>query len=250
MKARYAIGLSLLAAAAHAAEYPPPVQALVDQGLQIEAEFKTPAGLTGYATRVQGRPLAFYLTPDGKHLIVGNMLDAQGRDLTEAQLEQHLPKPDYAKAWSRLEQSSWVGEGDPNAKHVVYVFTDPSCPYCNAFWKATQPYLGKNLQVRHIPVAILGPKSLGKAAAILAAKDQAAALAENETNHRQGGIAPLADIPPQVRQQVAANTQLMTELGASATPAIMYKDASGEVRQQVGMPSQEALPEILGLPAK
>lgn len=227
--------------AAYAADYPAPVQVLIEQGVQIEAEFKAPSGLTAYAARIQGQPLALYLTPDGKQVIVGTMLDAQGKNLSEAQLAQHLPEPDFDHAWSVLEQTSWVREGSADAKRIVYVFTDPSCPYCNAFWKASQAYVGKDLQIRHIPVGMLSPKSAAKAATILADPDPAAALAKHELSHAKGGIKPLDDIPAEFQRAVANNTQQMQQLGVQATPAIFYKDREGKVRLAMGLPRPEVL---------
>lgn len=233
----FALSLLSLAGAAQAADYPPAIQALIDQGLRIEAQFQAPSGLTGYAARVQDRPMAFYLTPDGKHVLIGSMLDAQGNNLTPMQLQQYLPEPEYGQAWPLLEQATWIREGGAGAKRIVYVFTDPNCPYCKAFWEASQSYLGPDVQVRHILVGVLTPTSIGKAAAILAAPDPARALADHETH----GSQPLKDIPPRIRQQIEANNRLMQQLGAHATPAIFYKDPQGKVRRVLGLPREALL---------
>ncbi|HEX5514872.1 MAG TPA: thiol:disulfide interchange protein DsbG, partial [Gammaproteobacteria bacterium] len=241
----------LTAGAAQAAVYPVPVQTLIEQGVQVEAEFKAPGGLTGYAARCQGQPLALYLTADSKQVIVGTMLDAQGKNLSEAQLETHLPAPDFDSAWPLLEKAHWVREGAADAKRIVYVFTDPNCPYCNAFWRATQPHIGKHLQVRHILVGILAASSTGKAARILAADDPAAALAQHESSHAAGGIQPLEKIPAEIQRKLMANNQLMSQLGAQATPMIFYKDRQGKVRQILGMPPSDVLArDIVQQPAK
>ena len=251
MKRSLITALLLSTGAAQAAGYPAPVQALIEQGVQVEAEFKAPGGLTGYAARFQGQPLVLYLTADIKQLIVGTMLDAEGKNLSEAQLEAHLPAPDFDSAWPLLEKAHWVREGSAEAKRIVYVFTDPNCPYCNAFWQATQPYLGKHLQVRHILVGILAPSSTGKAARVLAAADPAAALAQHENTHAAGGIEPLEKIPPEIQRRLMANNQLMFQLGAQATPAIFYKDRQGKVRQMLGMPQPDVLArDIVQQPAK
>jgi len=239
---RLLIPLALLPfSMATAADYPAPVQVLIDQGVSVEAKFEAPGGLTAYAARIQGQPLALYLTPDGKQVIVGTMLDGQGQNLSEAQLAQHLPEPDFEQAWAQLEKTSWVREGSADAKRIVYVFTDPSCPYCNAFWKASQAYIGKDLQIRHIPVGMLSPNSAAKAATILADPDPGAALARHELSHSKGGIEPLKEIPAEFQLAVRNNTQKMQELGIQATPAIFYKDRDGKVRQTLGLPRPDFL---------
>lgn len=239
---RFLLPLALLPlGVAFAADYPAPIQVLIDQGVKVEAEFKAPGGLTAYAARIQGQPLALYLTPDNKQVIVGTMLDGLGQNLSEAQLSEHLPEPDFEHAWALLEKTSWIREGSADAERIVYVFTDPSCPYCNAFWKASQAYIGKDLQIRHIPVGMLSPQSATKAATILADSDPGAALARHELSHSQGGIKPLDEIPAEFQEAVKNNTQQMHELGIQATPAIFYKDRDGKVRQTLGLPRPEFL---------
>lgn len=237
MRHRLALSLLILAGAAQAGDYPPAIQALVDQGLRIEARFEAPSGMMGYAARVQGQPMAFYLTADGEHVLVGSMLDDQGNNLTPLQLKEHLPEPEYGQAWPLLEKATWIREGGARAKRIVYVFDDPNCPYCKAFWEASQAYLGPDVQVRHIMVAILTPTSMGKAAAILAAENPAQALVDHETR----GSKPLETIPPKIRQQIEANNRLMQQLGAQATPAIFYRDTQGKVRRILGLPQDQLM---------
>lgn len=232
-----------------AAEYPPPVQRLVEQGVEITGSFPVPGGLTGYGARTGGRELVLYVTPDRRHVIVGTMLDSTGRNLSEQHVKDHVPPPDLEAAWAKLERATWIAEGAAKPKRVVYVFDDPNCPYCNALWRASRPYLGKGVQVRHVMVAILGPTSPGKAAAILAADNPVKALARHERDYGKGGIRPLAKIDQRVRAKIEANNGLMRELGVAATPAIFYRDAKGRVRSVLGMPSPKVLAgEIFQLP--
>ncbi|KAB7623417.1 thiol:disulfide interchange protein DsbG [Alkalilimnicola sp. S0819] len=240
MRNRTLISLMLLALPATPAlaeDYPAAIEALVEQGVRIEARFDAPSGMTGYAARVQGRPLAFYVTADGEHVVVGSMLDAQGANLTPEHLEAHLPEPEYNDAWPRLEDAAWLREGAADAERVVYVFSDPNCPYCKAFWEASQAYIGPDVQVRSLPIAILHPSSMGKAARILAADDPTQAFID----HQESGSEPLARVPADIRRQVEANNQLMRELGAHATPAIFYKDTEGHVRQILGLPDDAVM---------
>ena len=86
--------------------------------------------------------------------------------------------------WGQLEKSHWIADGREGAPRTVYVFTDPNCPYCNKLWADARPWVdaGK-LQLRHVMVGILTPTSAGKAAALLGAKDPAAALDAYERGH-------------------------------------------------------------------
>lgn len=236
-----------LAAGAQTPDWPAPIKALQAKGLEIIATFDAPSGLTGYAAMIQQQPLAIYLTADGKHAIVGAMIDAKGEDLSLEPLNRLVTKPMTDKVWKLLEGSTWIADGAKNAPRVVYTFTDPNCPYCNKFWNDAQPWIkaGK-VQVRHVIVAILGPTSPGKAAALLSAKDPQAALQAHEQQHSSGGVKPLAEISPKVRAQLDANQVLMQQLGFSATPSTLYKDAEGNLKSAQGAPQPEMLGRILG----
>ena len=192
------------------------------------------------------RPLAIYLPADGNQAIVGSMIDAKGNNLSQKSLEKLVSKPMTDRVWKQLEQSTWIGDGKSNAPRIVYTFTDPNCPYCNKFWNDARPWVtsGK-VQLRHVMVAILGPTSPGKAAAILAAKDPQAALTQHEQQHARGGVKPLSPVPGKIRTPLAANQKLMRQLGSSATPTILYKDASGNLQKMQGAPSGEMLTKIL-----
>ena len=232
---------------AQAKDWPAPIKALEAQGVEMIGTFDAPGGLTGYAGVVEQRPLAIYLTADGKQAIVGSMIDAKGANLSQEPLNRLVSKPLTGKIWKQLEKITWIADGSKNAPRVIYTFTDPNCPYCNKFWNDARPWVkaGK-VQLRHVIVAILGPTSPGKAAALLSAKDPQVALAEHEQRHASGGVKPLSQISATVRAQLDANQNLMEQLGASATPTIFYKDTGGNLQKIQGAPSPEMLTKILG----
>lgn len=240
-----AIGITALSA--HARDWPAPIRALEKQGIEVIDRFDAPGGLTGYAGMVEQQPVVVYVTADEKYAIVGPMIDAQGVNLSQQPLEKLVSKPMTDRAWSALEKSAWIQDGKRSAPRIVYAFTDPNCPYCNKFWNDARPWIdaGK-VQIRHVIVGILGPTSPGKAAALLGAKNPEAALAQHEKNHVQGGVRPLTRIPAKARAQLSANGQLMQQLGAQATPTILFKDERGTLQQIQGAPSAPALARIMG----
>ena len=240
-------GLLGIALGAQAKDWPAPIKALEAQGVEVLGTFKAPGGLTGYAGMMAQQPLAIYVTADGKQAIIGSMIDAKGVDLSQEPLNRLVSKPMTEKIWKQLEGSTWIADGVKNAPRVIYTFTDPNCPYCNKFWNDARPWVtaGK-VQVRHIMVAVLGPTSPGKAAAILSAPDPQAALTQHQQQHGSGGMKPLAQISPKVRAQLDANQQLMQQLGFSGTPATLYKDADGKLQNVEGAPSAEMLVKIMG----
>src|SRR5690554_6815677 len=226
---------------------PAPVTALLDIGIEVVEQFEAPSGLTGYGATYEGRPLAIYLTEDGKHAIVGKLFDSQGHDLTEKTLERIVAAPGAEKAWDLLEKSHWVLDGNADAEVIVYEFTDPNCPFCHKFWQAARPWVdaGK-VQIRHVMVGIIRPDSGPKAATILGAKDPSKVFERSQQQYDRGGVPVASEISNSAREQVMANNNLMRSLGYSATPTIVYKKANGDVAVKQGMPHGTEIEMIMG----
>ncbi len=249
--------LSLLSAVALAASKTPPVlESLVSSGGVLVKSFPAAAGLTGWVVKPQqdGPPRIVYTSADGKYLIVGRLIDASGKDLTDQYTSTMVDQPDPAKYWAQVQQSAYVVEGAKNPKAVMYVFMDPNCIYCHLLWKGLQPYEKAGLQVRWIPVGILKPDSVGMAAALLESKDADGLMHQLETKYQEssesGGIAPV-DVSPAMGAKLATNLKLMQQMGLFGTPSIVFKDAgSGKVDEIQGLPRLTDIAKITGLPAQ
>jgi len=242
------LALGLLASPLlQAEELPAAVRQIEAKGAKVVGSFDAPNGLKGYAAQFQNRGVALYLTPDGKHVLVGSLFDEKGQDLSEKPLEQLVYAPMAKEVWAKMEKSAWIADGKANAPRIVYLFSDPNCPYCNLFWEQARPWVesGK-VQLRHIMVGIIRADSPGKSAALLAAKDPQQALLEHEKAGKASTLKPLGSIPAEVQAKLAANQALMDELGLSATPAIFYLDEQQRLQQQQGAPRPDMLGKILG----
>ena len=161
-------------------------------------------------------------------------------------------KRDLQPLFATLEKADAVVEGAKSPKRVLYVFWDANCYYCNLTWRALQHYEKAGLQVRWVPVAYQKDNSAALAAAVMGAKDRAAALRENETRYRaksyDGGIKAAAKVPPDLAIELEDNFTLMGRFGMSGTPALIWKDAKGRVQTHLGLPPLSKLPAITGLP--
>lgn len=255
-----AAAAAVMAAAGN--DRPAVLQALEQQGVTVIGKFPSAGGLTAWAAHAGGQPVALYVTPDEKHVIAGTLLDAEGNDVNRAALQKAVNGKLLAGAWGSLQSSHWVRDGKAGAPRVVYVFTDPNCPYCNKFWADARPWVesGK-VELRHVIVGILTPTSPGKAAAILAAKDPAAALEAYERGHAaanattlatgrprpldDAGLKPLENIPADLRSKLASNQELMASLGLQATPAMVWREPDGTVQMRTGAPPS-SLASVLG----
>ncbi|QXI32398.1 thiol:disulfide interchange protein DsbG [Pseudomonas promysalinigenes] len=242
------LSMALLAAPLVQAEnLPKAIQQMQAKGAEIKGGFDAPNGLRGYAAQYQNNALALYLTPDGKHVLVGSLFDEQGKDLSAEPLQKLVYAPMSKALWAKMESAAWIADGKDSAPRKVYLFSDPNCPYCNMFWEQARPWVesGK-VQLRHIMVGIIREDSPGKSAALLAAKEPAKALHDHEKAGKASTLKALDKVPEAVQQKLAANMALMEEMGLQATPAIFYQDEQGSLQSQQGAPRPELLGKILG----
>jgi len=226
--------------------YPAVIRSLQQQGLGDVQEFKAGPGLRGFAGMAGEDPTTVYVMPDG-NAIVGTRISPDGRVVDEPLVQKLMAKPMSDALWNKLGSSTWIRDGKADAPRVVYMFSDPNCPYCHRFWAAARPWVdaGK-VQLRNLLVGVIKPDSSTKAAAILGASDRTAALEQNEHNFEKGGITPAASVPPDVRKILGTNQAFMAELGFQGTPGIVYQDEKGLVQRLTGMPQPEDLGKILG----
>jgi thiol:disulfide interchange protein DsbG len=219
-------------------------RALAANGAEISGSLDAPAGLEGFVARYQGRELPVYALADGKHIVIGTLLDVEGHDLTGPQMQKLAGSGPGEAQWQALASATWFAGGNPDAKRIVYAFEDTRCPYCHRLWKGTQPLLEKgNVQIRTILVGVIAQESLPEAANIPDAEDPAAAWDENEEDFGKNP-AP-GDASQASLAKMRANTALMQKLGFMGTPDIVWKDAEGRIRAMQGMPrDQQSLEAI------
>ncbi|MBS0422232.1 MAG: thiol:disulfide interchange protein DsbG [Proteobacteria bacterium] len=147
----------------------------------------------------------------------------------------------------RLDRATWIAAGAKSSERVVYVFTDPDCPFCNDLWKALQTAArAPDVQIRYLLVAVIDADSKGKAGAILESKDRAATLSQAERNYDRGGIAPKATLLPATSETISFNGDLMSALHIFGTPGLIYLDEHNQVKVFAGMPDEKQLQAIVG----
>ncbi|MDE2252794.1 MAG: thioredoxin fold domain-containing protein [Betaproteobacteria bacterium] len=148
-----------------------------------------------------------------------------------------------ASMLAHIHEATAIPEG--RGRRVVDIFFDPNCPYCHKLYDDLRPWVGKdNLQLRWIPVAILTPSSVTKAAAILQASNRLKAFDENERNYDfnangspGGGIDPAHLVEPQTRKWIDANDAVLKRAGIYyAIPLVVFTDKAGKAQLLIGAP--------------
>lgn len=231
-------------ASAAPADRPVALQPLLERGFEVHQGFDAGGELDGWVMVQAHQPMVVYTTADGELLISGVLVNAEGENLTARHLEQHRPAADLAAVYQALEEVDYIAEGEASAVPPVYVFFDPRCSHCHDAWRGLQPWVERGLELRWVPVALMGRQSAAQAAALLHADERGAALAALMSGD---GEPPVAQIGARAAEQLQAHSELMGRAGLTGTPGFVWADGQGGYQAQSGFPGAEALAERFGL---
>ncbi|MGA8008409.1 MAG: thioredoxin fold domain-containing protein [Thiomonas sp.] len=157
------------------------------------------------------------------------------------------PDPDVTaatKVLAELQAATYIREG--RGMRVLTIFFDPNCPYCRELYSDLRPFVGKEgLQLQWAPVAILAPSSLGKAAAILQARDRLQAFRAMENHGLDPNLpAPAtltaSQIHAKTRQVLKTNTTVLKRAGVYfSVPLAVYRNREGQPQLLLGIPGDD-----------
>lgn len=187
-----------------------------------------------------------YVDNQGRFLVDGTLVDANGNDLMQKDYYQYIQPKNANTAYQTIAQTAYIQQGSDSASHKLYAVIDPNCIFCHKGFEALQSKISSGqLAVRWIVIGLIKPDSKAKALAILAASDPLAALQQNETafneQQEEGGITPLANASDAIMAKLNANMQFASANQVMQTPTFFYKDASGNMKIEAGMPQGAAL---------
>ncbi|MFX8627144.1 DsbC family protein, partial [Acinetobacter baumannii] len=156
-----------------------------------------------------------YTTSDGKYLIQGDVIRLGGKELHN--IGDNLQASENKKHLAALKNEDLIvypAKGG-KAKHVIYVFTDASCPYCHKLHEHLAEINEKGIEVRYIAWP-RGEQFMPTMEAVWCSADRKAAF-----NQAVQGI----NIPPaQCKNPVREQYQLGLNMGVNGTPAIYNVD--------------------------
>ncbi len=105
-------------------------------------------------------PVLFLISTDGKSIIANSMVFVDNKPVFERQLQVELGKADFKP--SDLDRIVI----NPSGKAVVYMFTDPDCPYCIKAREKLKTYRGEyRIILKHFPLEQIHPGATKKAIA-------------------------------------------------------------------------------------
>jgi len=231
------------------------IQRILSPDDAVVKKMQVKGGLTAWIIHSTERPAeaaVLYTTQDDEALIHGRLFGVSGEGITEYSeqyAQRYAPVIDLQSQWDNITKSHWLADGasDDKATRVVYGFFDANCIYCHLAWLALEPYMEKGLQIRWMPVAVIGESSGRKAAALYAAENTATAMRNGHMNWDNGGFPQAEDVPADILTNLDENLNLMRSLGASGTPAFFYKDDQDQVKAVHGMPNLSKAAEMAGM---
>lgn len=136
--------------------------------------------------------------------------------------------------------------GNKMSARTVFVFFDPQCPHCGAFWREAKK-LEKDAHFVWVPVALLNKKSMDQAVALLTGAEPAKLMDDHEAKleAKLGGIEVTGELDPMVKASITKNTRLLASFGAEGVPYLVSTTADGKPYTSNGM-AAEALAVALG----
>jgi thiol:disulfide interchange protein DsbC len=179
---------------------------------------------------VAAGPNLLYFFPATGHILAGQLMDSQGRNLTRESMGQEMTQKIDTLP---LDQAIKIGTG----KHRVIEFTDPDCPYCR---KGSAFFAERKDVTRYIflfPLA-MHPKADPKARYILSSANPAKAYEEVMTGHFDQK--PLPEFKDNGKLDL--HLQLAKDLGIRSTPTFWV---NGEF---IGGANFDTIRELLGDP--
>ncbi len=158
----------------------------------------------------------FYLTTDFRHLIAGNIIDFQtGNNLTENSIK--LKRKSYL---SKIKNEDTVFYEPKKTNHIITIFTDTSCPYCQKLHNEIDDLLVNNIAIRYVLFSRNGvdDDAYRDMVAVWCANDKKKALDRVFDNNF---ISDKSCINP-----IANNYALASDLNVNGTPMIFIEDGT------------------------
>jgi thiol:disulfide interchange protein DsbC len=142
-----------------------------------------------YSFMLQGD--LYYISDNGKYLLKGQMLDISTPKVRNVSSEriadiQKQESPMRMAEIEKLSEEQMVVYKAPQEKHVVTIFTDVDCGFCQKLHRERQDYLDLGITLRYLafPRAGLDSKSAAKLEGIWCANDQQLAMTEAKIEHK------------------------------------------------------------------
>ncbi|OTG85465.1 thiol:disulfide interchange protein DsbG [Acinetobacter sp. ANC 4558] len=206
------------------------------EGFEFVKQIPAPSGMTAWAGHTNQHPGTVFISNDQQYYIIGDLYNAKGENLSIDAINTHVKDIVLDEVWKSLEKSTWIQDGEKSAPRIIYVFSDPNCPYCYQFWQQARPWIksGK-VQLRHIQVGVIREESRAQVATLLMSKNPEKLFNEINDHHGKSHLEKTAQIPKDIADKIDFNQSLMEKYGFFSTPSMIWKDQKGNLRSTQGV---------------
>ena len=197
----------------------------IDPALVVEDVSPAPArSLYQVTLRKEGKPLVAYLDYSKDYLLAGTLIDIKKRrNLTQERVEESAaidPK--------EIPLEHALVAGNPKGSKVMYLFSDPECPYCSTLHATVSELIKEEPELKVYLILIpldIHPDALWKTESIVctAKTDQKAALAMLERSYEKKELPKLTCASGVGDELKKAGVRL----GIGMTPTLVF--ASGKM---------------------
>lgn len=157
---------------------------------------------------------AVLASSDGKYIFQGDMIRLGESAIHN--VSEDLQASDNKAEFAKLKKEDLiVYPAKGKTKHVVYVFTDSSCPYCHKLHEHMDEINSKGIEVRYIAWP-RGEQFFPTMQSIWCSEDRKAAFSS--------AVAGLPVVAAECTNPVMAQYQLGSKIGVNGTPAIYSED--------------------------
>lgn len=209
---------------------------LEQEGYQFIQQIPAPAQMVGWVGHQEQNASTVFIAKDGQYYIKGDLYNAKGDNLSIDAMNIHAKRVVLEDVWNSLATATWIQDGQKDASRIVYVFSDPNCPYCYQFWQRARPWVNAGkVQLRHIQVGIIREESRGQVATLLMSKNPEAVFADINQNRGKKRLKHTDHIPADILKKIEFNQGLMGKYGFFSTPSIVWKNQQGEVKSAQGL---------------
>jgi thiol:disulfide interchange protein DsbC len=211
----------------------------LDPGVAVEDVTPAPArSLYQVTLRKEGQAHVAYLDFSKNYLLAGQLIDIRNkRDLTRQSVEDAAT---INPADIPLENA--IVAGNPKGSKVLYLFSDPECPYCATLHQTVRELIREEPELKVYILLVpldIHPDALWKTESMVCASktDQKSALAMLEGSYEQKEVARLNCAAGVGAEQKKVGTRL----GIAVTPTLCF--ASGKLLR--GARSKEEIRKLL-----
>jgi len=175
----------------------------------------------------------FYVTSDGKHFFLGNLLAIEANGMTN--LTEQTKNGLRRDAIATVNENDMLIYGEADLKHTITVFTDANCPYCASFHQQVPALNKTGIRVRYLFLPVIRPTSYEDAKAVWCAQDRHAAFDQ--------AIAGTPAVSADCAHPLDAHLELGRKLGINATPTVVLSDGNVLMQQLTAQQLAQLLEE-------